>query len=130
MLIILVRSIASLYSLHSCHLRYSLINNKNSRCSGAPTECQAPCGELYKNGPIESALIKLSPFYRAGRRASERRRDSPEVNRLVSGSGIKALGRARRGAGSTPGSAESRGGGAAGGAEGEVGGCGGRGWPS
>lgn len=122
MLIIPVRSAAALYSLHSCHLRYSLINNKNSRLSGAPTGCRAPCRELYKHSPVDSALKTLSPFYRAGRRGSERRRDLPEVNRPVSSSGIKALGPGEAGrAGATPGSAESRGGGAAGGAEGEGG---------
>lgn len=122
MLIIPIRSAAALYSLHSCHLRYSLINNKNSRLSGAPTGCRAPCRELYKHSPVDSALKTLSPFYRAGRRGSERRRDLPEVNRPVSSSEIKALGPGEAGrAGATPGSAESRGGGAAGGAEGEGG---------
>lgn len=40
-LIIPVQSPVALYSLHSCHLRYSLINNKNSRRPGAHAACQA-----------------------------------------------------------------------------------------
>lgn len=121
MLIIPVRSAAALYSLHSCHLRYSLINNKNSRRSGAPTGCQALCRELYKHSPIVLKHITLSPFSGAGRRGSERCGDLSEVSRPVGRSGIEAGGRVRRGAGATPGSTESRGGGAAGGAEGEGG---------
>lgn len=77
-------------------------------------QAQTLCGE--------SALTTLSPFYTVGRRGSDWCSDLPEVTRRVSGSRIWTQGRERRGAGATPGSAESRGGGAAGGAEAEEGG--------
>lgn len=50
-LIIPVRPAAALYSLHSCHLRSSLINNKNSRRSGARAGRQARCRARYEPGP-------------------------------------------------------------------------------
>jgi hypothetical protein len=136
-LIIPVRSAVALYSLHSCHPRYSLINNKNSRRTGAPAGCQTLCRALYKQSPIECALLTFSPLYRAGSRGSGRCRDLPEVTGRVNSSG-PGPGPGEAGRGAAPRSRESRGGGAGrragrkaqGVRGGGGGGGGGGGWPS
>lgn len=91
-LIIPIRSAAALYSLHSCHLRYSLINNKIAAFRERPLDAGPRAESFTSTVPWTLPLKTLSPFYRAGRRGSERRCDLPEVNRPVSSSGIKALG--------------------------------------
>lgn len=53
-LIIPFHSGAALYSLHSCHLRYSLINNKNSRLRERLLDARS-CAESF------TSTVPLSP---------------------------------------------------------------------